>query len=93
MAQIHLRIDDGKVSQLQQKAAELGMTTNAFICHILNESLKKSHRKEPVDHHLKIARAKVVVIAEALGRTQGASPEATDKLKKTLLKIFDQEVQ
>ena len=92
MAKILLRIDDAESKQIQKKAAELGLTTSAFIRQVLKDSINKSQKNKP-DIHLKIARAKIVVIAEALGRTQNATPEAIEKLSKILLKKFDQEVQ
>lgn len=93
IAQILLRIDDAESKLLQKKAAELGLSTSAFVRQILKDSLRKSTSQEPAYASLKNARAQVVVLAEAIGRTtQGVSPEATEKLKKTLLRIFDQEV-
>ncbi len=93
MPEIFVRnIDDEDYKLIEKKAASLGLTLPAYTRQVLKDSVKNTRKDQP-DIHLKIARAKVVVIAEALGRTQGASPEATDKLKKTLLKIFDQEVQ
>ena len=93
MANILIRkVDETDYKKLQEKAAELGLSTTVFIRQILKDYLKKSNRKNELDAH-KAHRASVHVLAEAFGRTQGASPEATEKLKKMLLKIFDQEVQ
>jgi hypothetical protein len=85
-------IEDEDFKLIEKKAAILGLTLPAYARQILKESIKNP-RKDHSEYSLKLARAKVVVMAEALGRTQGASPEATEKLKKTLLKIFEQEVQ
>lgn len=92
MAQIHIFIDDAEAKQIQKKAADLGVSTSAYIRKVLKDSQRNTTRTEQPDT-IKAARALVIVQAEALGRTQNASPEATDKLKKTLLKIFNQEVQ
>ncbi len=92
MAQFHIFIDDTEAKQIQKKAADLGLSTSAYTRKVLRDSLKKSVQKEAPDT-LKAARAQVVVLSEALGRTQNASPEAIEKLSKILLKKFDQEVQ
>jgi len=92
MAKILIRIDDAGSNQIKKKAADLGLTTSAYIRQVLKDSLK-TKRKDHAELSLKLVRANVIVMAEALGRTLNASPETTDKLKKTLLKIFDQEVQ
>ena len=89
MAQIHIFIDDAEAKQIQKKAADLGVSTSAYIRKVLKDSQRNTTQPDAI----KAARALVIVQAEALGRTQNASPEATDKLKKTLLKIFNQEVQ
>ena len=90
MAQIHFFIDDTEHKQIQEKAQSLGFTTAAFARHILKEAVKSS-RKDQVDVVYKNARVLTSVMAEAFGRTHGASPEDTYKLKQVLLKIFDQE--
>jgi len=92
MDKILLRIEEAESKQIQKKAAELGLTTSAYIRQVLKDSLKNSNRKEPPDS-IKATRALVHVVSEALGRTQNASPEAIEKLSKILLKKFDQEVQ
>jgi plasmid stability protein len=76
--------------KIQEKASELGLSANAYIRQVLKNSLKKFAKQEPADT-LKAARALVPVLAEALGRTQNANPEAIEKLAKILLKKFDQE--
>jgi len=85
-------IEDEDFKLIEKKAASLGLTLPAYARQILKESIKNP-RKDHTEFSLKIARAKIVVIAEALGRTQNATPEAIEKLSKILLKKFDQEVQ
>ncbi len=92
MAKILLRIDDAESEEIKKKAAELGLTTSAFIRQVLKHSLRKSSKQETAKT-LKFVRALVHVVAEALGRTQNAPPEAVEKLAQILLKKFDQEVQ
>ena len=92
MDQIHLRLEDEDSKQIQKKAAEFGLSTNAFIRQIIKDYLRNFGRKE-ADYSIKADRAMVKVLAEAFGRGMKASPEDTEKLSKILLKKFDQEVQ
>ena len=85
-------MEDKESDQIKKKAAALGLSVSAYVRQILRDSIRKSTQENPADTSLKNARAQVVVLAEALGRTQKATPEVTDKLIKTLLRIFDQEV-
>jgi len=68
----------------------LGITTAAFSRHVLKDALK-NNRKDQGDTAYTTARVLTSVMAEAFGRTQGASSEDTYKLKQILLKIYDQE--
>jgi len=90
MAQIHFFIDDAEYKQIQEKAKSVGMTTAAFARYVLKDAVKNP-RKDQIDHVYKNARILISVMAEAFGRTHGASPEDTGKLKQTLLRIFEQE--
>jgi len=92
MDQIHLRLDEEDYKLIQKRADEFGLTTNAFLRQIVKNYLKNSTRKTEADG-FKGDRAMVKVLAEALGRTQGAKPEEVEKLSQLLLKKFDQEVQ
>jgi hypothetical protein len=92
MAQVHFFIDDTEYKQIQEKAKGVGLTISAYARHVLRDSLRKSTPQEPAEA-LKAARVLVPVLAEALGRTQNASPEDTEKLCKILLKKFDQGAQ
>ncbi len=92
MDQIHLRLDEEDSKQIQKKAAEFGLSTNAFIRQIIKNYLRNSTRKTEADG-FKGDRAMVKVLADGLGRMLKASPEDTEKLSQILLKKFDKEVQ
>ena len=92
MDQIHLRLDEEDSKLIQKKAAEFGLSTNAFIRQIIKDYLRNSTRKTEADG-FKSDRAMVKVLAEALGRTQNVPPESIEKLSQILLKKFDKEVQ
>ena len=93
MAKILVRnIPDSDYEKILKKAKGLGLTTPAYIRQIIKDSVQNTRSIEQADP-LKSARAQVVVLAEALGRTQNATPESIEKLTKILLKKYDQEVQ
>lgn len=93
MAQILVRNIDPEIhTAFVKKAESLGLSAEAFARHVFKEAVKNTRKEDQLDA-LKIAKAQVTALAEALGRTQGASPEQVEKLKKTLIKIFEQEVQ
>ena len=93
MAQILIRKIDPQVhEQFVKKAKSLGVSTEAYARQVIKDSLKNP-RKDQTDNALKTARAMVNAMAEGLGRASNASPEATEKLSKILLKKFDMEVQ
>ena len=92
MDQLHLRLDEEDSKLLQKRAAEFGLSTTAFIRHIIKNYLRNSTRKNEADG-FKGDRAMVKVLAEAIGRGLKASPEDTEKLSQILLKKFDKEVQ
>lgn len=92
MDQIHLRLEKEEAKLIQKKAADFGLTTNAFIRQIIKDYLKNSGRQE-AEYAQKADRALVKVVAEAIGRGLKASPEDTEKLSQILLKKFDKEVQ
>jgi plasmid stability protein len=92
MDQIHLRLEEEDSKQIQKKASELGVSTNAFLRQIIKNYLRNTGRKNQSDS-LKADRAMVKVLADGLGRMLKASPQDTEKLSQILLKKFDQEVQ
>ena len=90
MGQILLRIEDTELKQIQKKAQDLGLTTSAYVRQVLKDAHRSPPKNQPVELPGAVRRL-IPVMAEALGRTQNATPEAIDKLTKILLKKYDQE--
>ncbi len=89
MPKILISIQDEDARAIKKKAASLGLTTSAYIRQVLKDSLRKQSRPDSQAVALAVRRL-IPVLVQALGRTQNASSQATEKLKQILLKEYDQ---
>jgi hypothetical protein len=91
MASLKIFISDDEYADIKKKAEGAGLSVSAYVRTVIKNASPKVQDTGRIDTLLKAMRALVFTQAEALGRTQNASPEAVEKLIKVLLERYDKE--
>ncbi len=90
MRRFSLSLSEQQLQIVNQKAASLGLTANAYIRNVLKDSFSRTDADRRHRETLRAIRGLIPVLAEAFGRTQRVSHELIDRLSKALLERYAQ---
>jgi len=90
MLNITLNLDPAEEDQLRSKAKSLGFSVSGYVRTLVRDSFKRDSQA-PHTELSNAVRALVPVLAEALCRTMGKTPEQLEKLTPLLLQRYEKE--
>ena len=92
MRTICLSLSEQQHNRAAQKAASLGVTTTAYIRGVLKDSFNRRDIDRQHQETLRAIRALIPILAEACCRTQRIPRDLIDRLTKTLLDRYAQDL-
>ena len=90
MTNITLILEPDEEAQLRAAAKSFGLSLSGYVRTLVRDSFKRD-MKSSEDKLLNATRALVPVLAEALCRTLGKTPEQMEKLTQVILERYEKE--